>query len=61
MYFFLTKFFKDLNKFHKLKTQKEKTQNKKKICMIQLQNYILNCKKHILMNAINNLMRKEKI
>ena len=30
MHFFLTKFLKDLNKFHKLKTQKEKTQNKKK-------------------------------
>ena len=37
-YSFLAKFFKDLNKFNKLKTQKEK-----KMCMIQPQNYLMNC------------------
>ena len=37
-YSFLDKFCKDLNKFNKLKTQKEK-----KMCMIQPQNYLMNC------------------
>ena len=37
-YSFLVKFFKDLNKFNNLKTQKEKTKNKKQMRIIQLQN-----------------------
>ena len=28
--------------------------------MIQLQNYIMNCKEHILMNNMNYQMQKEK-
>ena len=60
-YSFLHKLLKDLNKFKQLKTLKRETEKKKKqICMIQLQNYIINCQKHIMMNTIIYHMQKEK-
>ena len=37
-YSFLAEFFNDLDKFNKLRTQKEK-----KMCMIHFQNYITTC------------------
>ena len=41
---FLGNFFDDSDKFNKLKTQKEKTEKKKKtMCIIQLRNYIMVC------------------
>ena len=39
----MNEFLNDLNKFNKIKTQKEKKQNKKQMCIIQLLNYIMNC------------------
>ena len=33
----------DLDKFSKLKTQKEKTEKKKQMCLIKLQNYTMIC------------------
>ena len=56
---FLAKFFDNLSKFEKLKTQKQKTEkqkkknkNKKRMCIIQLQNYIIICYKSILINTM---------
>ena len=37
-HYFLAKFFNDLDKFDKLKPQKEKTKEKKQMSIIQLQN-----------------------
>ena len=52
-------FFNDLNKSNKLKIQIEQAKEKKQICMIQFQNYIITCWKHLVMNTIIYEMQKE--
>ena len=44
MYSFLIRFFNDLDKFNKLKPQKEETKRKKRTSLMQLQNYIMTCR-----------------
>ena len=48
MYSFLIRFFNDLDKFNKLKSQKEETKRKKQTPLMQLQNYIMTCRNVVL-------------
>ena len=59
-YSLLSEFFNDLNKLNNLKTQKEKRKKKKQMWMMQLQIYIMNCYKHVLMSTIIYQIQKEK-
>ena len=53
--FVSSQIFDDLDKFNKLKSQKEK-----KKCKTQLQNYMMICEESILMNTMSYQMLKEK-
>ena len=60
-YSFLANFFKDLDKRNRLKSQKQITKEKKLLCIIQLQNYIIISYKHILINTmIYQMLKKVK-
>ena len=60
-YYFLTSFFNDLDQFNKLKPQKEEIKEKKQMCMIQPENYILICYKYIFMNTKLFLILRKKV
>ena len=57
-YFFLASFSNNLDKFSRLKPQKENAKKKKK-CTIQLQSCIMTCQKYILMNTMIYQVLKE--
>ena len=54
---FFAEFLKD--KPNKLKQNKKTRQEKKHMCMIHLQNYIISCWKHLMMNTTIYQMQKE--
>ena len=57
-YFFLASFSNNLDKFSRLKPQKENAKKKKK-CTIRLQSCIMTCQKYILMNTMICQVLKE--
>ena len=50
---FLDNFLNDLDKLNKIKTQKEKTEKKNQMCIIQLENHIMISQESVLINIIN--------
>ena len=60
-YYFLTSFFNDLDQFNKLKPQKEEIKEKKQMCMIIPENYIVICYKYIFMNTKLFLILRKKV
>ena len=56
---FLDNFLNDLDKLNKIKTQKEKTEKKNQMCIIQLENHTVIFQESILINIINYQILKE--